>query len=163
MIWIEIHSLPLYVWGSNAYKKLADMFGKFMFFEPEESMKMSSGRICISTKSHNFVSKRVLIEVHGVNYDVHVHELGTWNINIVDETLETSDNLDVNGREKMVDSIDENSVADLNDINHLKETINELASNKIQHPISKENMDREVNISKVSSEIAVSTYLSRPP
>ncbi|GJT17816.1 RNA-directed DNA polymerase, eukaryota, reverse transcriptase zinc-binding domain protein [Tanacetum coccineum] len=104
MIWIEIHGLPLYDWGSNAYKKLADMFGKFMFFEAEESTEMSSGRICISTKSYNFVSERVLVEVHGVNYDVHVHELGTWNINIVDETLDSSNNLNVNGMEKDADN-----------------------------------------------------------
>ncbi|GKC06209.1 hypothetical protein Tco_0997819 [Tanacetum coccineum] len=152
--------LPLCAWGSNAYKKVAVMFGKFVFFKAEESTKMSSGRICISTKSYNFVSKRVLVEVHRVNYDVHVHELGTWNINIVDEKLDSSDNLDINGMEKMEDSVDENYLADLND---LKETINELASNKIQHPISKENMDQEDDINKVSPKIIVSSDLSRPP
>ncbi|GKB30851.1 hypothetical protein Tco_0870252 [Tanacetum coccineum] len=90
MIWIEIRDLPLCAYRSNAYKKVAYMFSKFMFFEAEESTEMSSGRICISSKSHNFVSKRVLVEVHGVNYDVHVHELGSWNINIVDETVDSS-------------------------------------------------------------------------
>nr|GEX67901.1 RNA-directed DNA polymerase, eukaryota [Tanacetum cinerariifolium] len=135
---------PFHKEGSNAYNKLTDMFGKFMFFKAKKSTKMSSGRICVSTKSHIVVSKRVLVEVHGVNYDVHVHELGTWNINIIDETLYSSDNLDVSGMEKVEDYVDENSLADLNylnDLNDLKETINELASSEIQHPISKENMD----------------------
>ncbi|GKD94853.1 hypothetical protein Tco_1374690 [Tanacetum coccineum] len=140
MIWIEIRGLPLCAWGLNACKKLADMFGKFILFEADESTKMSSGRICISTKSQ-FFSVGVLIKVHGVNYDVHVHELGTWNKNIVDETLDSSDNLDINGMEKVEDSVDENSLADLNDLNDLKETINELESNEIQHPIIKDNMD----------------------
>ncbi|GJR39051.1 RNA-directed DNA polymerase, eukaryota [Tanacetum coccineum] len=90
-----------------------------------------------SLKSVYSASK--LLHLHlKVNYDIHVHVLGTWNINIVDETLDSSDNLDVNGMEKVEDSVDENSLADLND---LKETINELASNEIQHPRSKENMD----------------------
>ncbi|GJR27861.1 hypothetical protein Tco_1104093, partial [Tanacetum coccineum] len=88
---------------------------------------------------------------------------GTWNINIVDETLDSSDNLDVNGMEKVEDFVDENSFADLNDLNDLKETINELASNEIQHPISKENMDQEDDTNKLSPEIAVSLDLSRPP
>nr|GEZ54952.1 RNA-directed DNA polymerase, eukaryota [Tanacetum cinerariifolium] len=82
------------------------------------------------------------------------------NINIIDETLDSYDNLDVNGMEKVEDSVDESSLADLND---LKETINELASNEIQHPISKENMDQEDDINKVSPEIAVSSDLTRPP
>ncbi|GJU48668.1 hypothetical protein Tco_1218223 [Tanacetum coccineum] len=101
MIWIEIRGLPLCAWGSNAYKKVVGIFGKFMFFEVDELVEISSSRICISTKSHNFISERVLVEVHGVNFDVHAHELGTWNINIVDETLDSSDNIDVNGIEQV--------------------------------------------------------------
>ncbi|GJW43862.1 hypothetical protein Tco_0072661 [Tanacetum coccineum] len=106
MIWIEIRGLPLGAWRSNVHKKVADMFAKFMFLEAKESTEMSSGRICISTKSHNFVSERVLVKVHGVDYDVHMHELGTWNINFVNETLDSSNNIDVNGMEKVEDSGD---------------------------------------------------------
>ncbi|GKB34097.1 hypothetical protein Tco_0879039 [Tanacetum coccineum] len=103
----------------------------------------TSHGLLVDTFIANKLSKgeRVLVEVHGMNYDIHMHELGTWNINIVDETLDSFDNFDVNGMEKVEDSVDENSLANLNDLNDLKETINELASNEIQHPISKENMD----------------------
>ncbi|GJX90451.1 hypothetical protein Tco_0343777 [Tanacetum coccineum] len=126
---IKIRGLPLYALGSNAYKKVAHMFGKFMFFEVEESTEMSSG---------------------------------TWNINIIDETLDSSNKLDVNGMEKVEDSVEENSLADLNDLNDLKETINELASNEIQHPICKENMNQKDDINKVYPKISVSLDLSRP-
>ncbi|GKA79937.1 hypothetical protein Tco_0786533 [Tanacetum coccineum] len=68
----------------------------------------------------------------------------------------------VNGMENIEDSVDENSLADLNDLNDLKETINKLASSAIQHPISKENIDQEDDINKVSPEIVVSSDLSRP-
>nr|GEY02483.1 RNA-directed DNA polymerase, eukaryota [Tanacetum cinerariifolium] len=74
----------------------------------------------------------------------------TWNINIVDEILDSSDNIDVNGMEKVKDSVDEIFLADLNNLNDLKETINELARNEIQHQIIKENIDQEDDINNVS-------------
>ncbi|GKC06289.1 hypothetical protein Tco_0997899, partial [Tanacetum coccineum] len=56
----------------------------------------------------------------------------------VDEPEESTEmSSDVNGMEKVEDSIEENSLADLNNLNDLKETINKLASNEIQHPIRK--------------------------
>ncbi|GKB82189.1 RNA-directed DNA polymerase, eukaryota [Tanacetum coccineum] len=53
---------------------------------------MSSGRVCISTRSHKFVSEKVLVEIHGETFEAQVHEL-----------------------EKVKDSIEENSLDDLND------------------------------------------------
>nr|GEU53347.1 RNA-directed DNA polymerase, eukaryota, nucleotide-binding alpha-beta plait domain protein [Tanacetum cinerariifolium] len=70
-------------------------------------------------------------------------------------------NEDVNGIKKAEDYVDKNSLEDLNDFNDLKETINELASNEIEHPISKGNTDQEDDIDKVSLEIAVSSNLSQ--
>ncbi|GKE62817.1 hypothetical protein Tco_1513184, partial [Tanacetum coccineum] len=132
MTWIEIFGLHLCAWESNTYTKLVDMFSRFMFFEAEESMEISLG-----TWNINIVDE-TLHSSDNLN--------GTWNINIVDETLHSSDN--VNGMEKVEDSVDENSLADLNDLNDLKETINELARNEIQHLISKENMDQDHDINK---------------
>ncbi|GJX36378.1 putative RNA-directed DNA polymerase, eukaryota, reverse transcriptase zinc-binding domain protein [Tanacetum coccineum] len=75
MIWIEISGLPLCAWGSNAYKKVASLFGKFKFFEDEESTAMLLGRVCISTRSYKQVSETIKVEVNGEIFDVYVHEI----------------------------------------------------------------------------------------
>ncbi|GJV89184.1 hypothetical protein Tco_1533122 [Tanacetum coccineum] len=110
--------------GSNAFKKVACMFSKFMFFEAEESTTMSSGRVCISTRSHYWISEKVNVEVHGELFDVHVHELGTWSTSITDNSLDTFSNVDVNNINKVEDVVEENPIDDLNDLN---DNLNDLA------------------------------------
>ncbi|GKC52415.1 RNA-directed DNA polymerase, eukaryota, reverse transcriptase zinc-binding domain protein [Tanacetum coccineum] len=63
ILWIEVSGLPLCAWGSMAYKKIASSFGKFLFFKKEEFTTLSSGRLCISTKSHQFISKTVHVNI----------------------------------------------------------------------------------------------------
>ncbi|GKE44462.1 hypothetical protein Tco_1471746 [Tanacetum coccineum] len=132
------------------------MFSRFMFFEAEESMEISLGTWNINIVDETLHSSDNLNGTWNINIvDETLYSSdnlnGTWNINIVDETLHSSDN--VNGMEKVEDFVDENSLADLNDLNDLKETINELARNEIQHLISKENMDQDHDINKVSFEL----------
>ncbi|GKA87162.1 RNA-directed DNA polymerase, eukaryota, reverse transcriptase zinc-binding domain protein [Tanacetum coccineum] len=62
MVWVEISGLPLCAWGSNAYKKVASLMGKFMFFDNDSSTAISLGR-----------------------------ELGSWSINLDDMSHQDSD------------------------------------------------------------------------
>nr|GFB50415.1 hypothetical protein [Tanacetum cinerariifolium] len=99
MIWVEISGMPLRAWGSNAFKK---------------------GRMCIATKSHKHISEKVLVEVHGEHFEVHVHEISTWSVNIFDNSRDTSSNIDVNEvikEAKVANSVENYSIDDLNDLN----------------------------------------------
>ncbi|GJZ32560.1 hypothetical protein Tco_0577996 [Tanacetum coccineum] len=170
LIWVEINGLPLCAWGSNAFKKVAGMVGKFTFFEAEESTTISSGRICISTRSHKFVLEKVHVEAHGEIFEVHVHELGTSSINITDDSIDTSSHIYVNEIEKVADSVEENSVDDLNDMNdNLNETahgddevqIDNLNSTTMEQPqfFVKGKDHNDFNLPKVGE----SSYPSQPP
>ncbi|GJV04170.1 hypothetical protein Tco_1337739 [Tanacetum coccineum] len=107
MIWVKISGFPLCAWGSNAFKKMASVFGKFMFFKDEQSSTMSMGKVCISTNSQTFLTKKVHIDIHGEIFKVQVHKLGTWSINIIDDYLDSSSNDNGDKEEKVCDSVDE--------------------------------------------------------
>ncbi|GJS68694.1 RNA-directed DNA polymerase, eukaryota [Tanacetum coccineum] len=110
----------LCAWGSNAFKKVASLFGKFVFFEAEDSIAMSAGRMSIATKSHKHVSEKVLVEVHGEHFEVHVQEISTWSVNIFENSRDTSSNIDVNEVVKdaeVANSVEDDSIDDLNDLN----------------------------------------------
>ncbi|GJZ39498.1 hypothetical protein Tco_0586061 [Tanacetum coccineum] len=87
IFWIEISGLPLCAWGSNAYKKIACNFGKFLFFDKEDSNALSSGR-----------------------------EIGSWSIKINDDYLDTSSNDIIKELDISSESIDDHTVDDLEHI-----------------------------------------------
>ncbi|GJQ94641.1 hypothetical protein Tco_0285172 [Tanacetum coccineum] len=124
MIWIEISGLPLCIWGSTAFKKVACLFGNFMFFEVDQSAAINIGRVCIAAKSHHPISKNVHVEVHRENFDIHVQEIGTWSINILDDSLDSQSTEDKKNVEKVESSEDVNSV------NGLEDLINDLNKDK---------------------------------
>ncbi|GJS45569.1 hypothetical protein Tco_0595690 [Tanacetum coccineum] len=84
----------------------------------EQSASMCSGRVCISTKTHSFISEKVEVEIHGEIFEVNVHELGTWSTNIVDENDNSQDSAsseDENELEKVADTFDDNLADDIED------------------------------------------------
>ncbi|GJW93960.1 RNA-directed DNA polymerase, eukaryota, nucleotide-binding alpha-beta plait domain protein [Tanacetum coccineum] len=119
MVWVEISGLPLCAWGSNTFKKVASSVGKFMFFEKDEIGAMSLGRVCVATRHKKFISETTKVIIHGEEYDVYIHELGTWNIDIEDSDSYTSET------DSKVDEdidIEEKSVSeeDLDEVQHEK-------------------------------------------
>ncbi|GJT08580.1 hypothetical protein Tco_0843042 [Tanacetum coccineum] len=72
------------------------------------------------------------------NFEVHVHELGTWSINIIDDSIDTSSHIDVNEIEKVADSVEENSVDDLNDLN---DNFNKMAHGINEDEVQMDNLN----------------------
>ncbi|GKE27191.1 RNA-directed DNA polymerase, eukaryota, reverse transcriptase zinc-binding domain protein, partial [Tanacetum coccineum] len=86
----------------------------------EDSIAMGTGRVCIATKSHKNISEKIHVEVHGEYFEVHVQEIYTWSVNISDNSLDTSSNIDVNEVINAADaanSVEDNSIDDLKDLN----------------------------------------------
>nr|GEV03788.1 RNA-directed DNA polymerase, eukaryota [Tanacetum cinerariifolium] len=134
LIWIEINSLPLCGWGSAAFKKVASMFGKFMFFETEQSVAICMGRVCVATKSHQLVSEKFRVEIRGEMFDFHVQEI----VDDLDDLLN-----DLNDGQKEVYSDDNN----------------ELTNDKIDN----HNMEDTKNAQHQSPKDTISHNFSRPP
>nr|GEY40143.1 RNA-directed DNA polymerase, eukaryota, reverse transcriptase zinc-binding domain protein [Tanacetum cinerariifolium] len=95
----------------------------------DESTAMSSGRVCISTKSHSMISETINVEIHGESFVVSVHELGTWSTSILDNSLDSSSYGDNNDNDK----VKENFAVDLNDLNdNLNNLVQELNEEEVK-------------------------------
>ncbi|GKD49514.1 hypothetical protein Tco_1278490 [Tanacetum coccineum] len=116
IIWIEVSGLPLCAWGSNAYKKIAESFGKFLFFDKEESRVLSTGRVCISTKSQQLIYENVQADLNNGLYEALVQEIGSWHIKINDDYIDTSSNGKARDLDNESEHIDEQLVDDLEQI-----------------------------------------------
>lgn len=50
--------------------------------------------------SRNFISETMKVSIHGEKYDVYIHELGTWNIDIEDSKTNSKVDEDIHNEEK---------------------------------------------------------------
>ncbi|GJT89350.1 RNA-directed DNA polymerase, eukaryota, reverse transcriptase zinc-binding domain protein [Tanacetum coccineum] len=139
MVWIEITGLPLCAWGSNAYKKVASVFGKFQFFDSDVDDNMSLGRVCIATKIPSFIAESVKAIIHGRIFDVNVKEVSTWNTNIEND-LECNDSEGIQEDDDHSFNIDHNDILD-DFIEQVVEKKYSFSTNEVQEKI---NIDDQV-------------------
>ncbi|CAH1426205.1 unnamed protein product [Lactuca virosa] len=64
-----------------------------MFFEDDQDVTVSCGRICISTKNKNIISEMVTVMIEGVEYHVRVREIASWKVDILEEEEEEVDSV----------------------------------------------------------------------
>ncbi|GJX29711.1 hypothetical protein Tco_0237790 [Tanacetum coccineum] len=154
IIWIEISGLPLCAWGSNAYKKIACSFGKFLFFEKEDSSALSSGRVCISSKSHGLISENVQVEINNELFEATVQEIGSWCFKIINDYIDLSLNDNIKDMDTSSESIDDRSVDDLEYI--------QTNLNNIDNQVSEQKMDNNEE-NKQGEEDIHSIVPQQPP
>nr|GFA09668.1 RNA-directed DNA polymerase, eukaryota [Tanacetum cinerariifolium] len=145
ILWIEISGLPFCAWGSNAYKKIACIFRKFLFFEKEDSSALSSGRVCISSKSHGLIYENVQVEINNELCEATVQEIGSWCIKITDDYIDLSSNDNIKDVDTSSESIDDHSADDLEHIQtNLNNIVNQVSKQKMDN--NKENKQGKEDI-----------------
>nr|GFA44043.1 RNA-directed DNA polymerase, eukaryota [Tanacetum cinerariifolium] len=88
-------------------KKIASSFGKFLFFEKEESTALSSGRICISTKSHQLISEIIQVDINNEIFEAFVQEIGSWSTKLKDDYTDLSSHHEYKDVDHVSESIDD--------------------------------------------------------
>ncbi|GJZ12620.1 hypothetical protein Tco_0547850 [Tanacetum coccineum] len=178
ILWIEVSGLPLCAWGSMAYKKIASSFRKFLFFEKEESTPLSSGRLCISTKSHPLIPETVQVDIKNESFEVSIQEIGSWSTKIKDDYNDISSDHDLKEVDYVSESNDKQPIDDFEilqtKLNNMDEQAfdNELGTegdkkdgeNRYSIDSPKKKMEEDTNFNSTNSETKDnSSDLSRPP
>nr|GEW90446.1 RNA-directed DNA polymerase, eukaryota [Tanacetum cinerariifolium] len=114
VIWIEVSGLPLCAWGSSAFKKIANLFGKFNFFDDDVEDSMCMGRTCITTKIQSLISEKVNFTIKDLNFNIHVKEICTWSTLISNDmdSNESDDDHDMEEHRSTNEDVDQNAVLD---------------------------------------------------
>ncbi|GKD36093.1 RNA-directed DNA polymerase, eukaryota, reverse transcriptase zinc-binding domain protein [Tanacetum coccineum] len=100
MTWIKIDGLPLCAWGSEVYKKIGGLWGKFMFFDDDTKDNPSCGKVCIQTTEEQLISETIQVEVAEVEYLVRVRETSSWAIKMDKPEIVSDSNYSLDGSEE---------------------------------------------------------------
>nr|GEX45763.1 transposon TX1 uncharacterized [Tanacetum cinerariifolium] len=79
----------------------------------EESTALSSGRICISTKSHQLISEIIQVNINNEIFEASVQEIGSWRTKCKDDYTDLSSNHEYKDVDHVSESIDDQQVDDI--------------------------------------------------
>nr|GEX43861.1 DIE2/ALG10 family [Tanacetum cinerariifolium] len=130
--WIDIEGIPLKLWTSNTFNKIASRWGSLIDIDKAEDDNFHSRRMCILTKGMSNIFETFKITYHGKVYWVRAKEISGWVPHFEKESEDDSDseseqsNYDNNG--DIDGSEEEQQVED--DISVVPDTISEDAKSK---------------------------------
>nr|GEV77418.1 RNA-directed DNA polymerase, eukaryota [Tanacetum cinerariifolium] len=130
MIRIEISGLLVCAWGSSAFKKVANQFDKFKFFDDDIEGHMSKGRACIAIKIQALIFEKVNVTINGEIFQAHVKEIGTWSIHISNdlESNDSNNDRDFEEHRSINENVDPNETPD-DFVKHMVEDEDDVAIN----------------------------------
>ena len=85
VIWVEVMGLPCCAWNESAIKKVVAAWGEVCFMEDCEGIPLATKRVCLKTKSPNFIQEKIKVMAQGIAYDVMIRELFNWEPEFVDQ------------------------------------------------------------------------------
>ncbi|GJX36184.1 hypothetical protein Tco_0247741 [Tanacetum coccineum] len=129
---------------------------RILWIEKEESTALSSGRLCISTKSHQLISESVQVDIKNESFVVLVQEIRSWSTKIKDDYNDISSNHDL----KEVDHVSEsNDEQPIDDFEILQTKLNNMDEQAFDNELRTEGDKKMVKIETKDN----SSDLSRPP
>nr|GEY98990.1 RNA-directed DNA polymerase, eukaryota [Tanacetum cinerariifolium]GEZ91664.1 RNA-directed DNA polymerase, eukaryota [Tanacetum cinerariifolium]GFA49714.1 RNA-directed DNA polymerase, eukaryota [Tanacetum cinerariifolium] len=78
IVWVELDGLPLSAWTSNAFKKVAGIWGDPLFVDADQNENLANGCVCIKSKIHESILDVCSVYINNENYHVHVKEFAGW-------------------------------------------------------------------------------------
>nr|GEX62299.1 RNA-directed DNA polymerase, eukaryota [Tanacetum cinerariifolium] len=141
--------------GSNAYKKMASSFRKFLFFEKEESTALSSGRICISTISHQLISEIIQVDINNEIFEASVQEIRSWSTQLKDDYTDLSSNHEYKDVDHVSESIDDQQV---DDIEIIQSSLNKIDDHDLD---VKPNLEGEIKMVEEMNQLLPLTKKSK--
>jgi len=78
MVWINVYDIPLHVWDEPLFKKIGDLFGKFVDFDEDTigRNKLDVARIKVETMRNGLVDDLLNLKVMGAVFSLWVVEEG---------------------------------------------------------------------------------------
>nr|GEV39923.1 RNA-directed DNA polymerase, eukaryota [Tanacetum cinerariifolium] len=144
--WIEIGGLPLNVWTSKAYKKIACNWGEPLFVDEDPQDNVAMGRVCIRMKIQGQIIETWKLVIHGQSHNVRVKEFAGWVPDIEAMDSLSFKNSDMGISENHDDVNSDNGAQDAEE-GKIRET-NEFNEEKVVNRHLFSWADDEVNISK---------------